>query len=137
MCETLALWYINLCVIHICSYLSTEFILHSLFPYPQILSPVHVFTPLSTYFILLSTNLISLSTYFTPLSTDFILLSTSPPSYLRLDPCLECLDEIAKVSASWLILNSKRNTQNISSSASLCLSRLLVYMCRVREKCTD
>lgn len=60
-----------------------------------------------------------------------------PPSYLRLDPCLECLDEIAKVSASWLILNSKRNTQNISSSASLCLSRLLVYMCRVREKYTD
>lgn len=95
------------------------------------------FTPLSTYFILLSTNLISLSTYFTPLSTDFILLSTSPPSYLRLDPCLECLDEIAKVSASWLILNSKRNTQNISSSASLCLSRLLVYMCQVREKYTD
>lgn len=95
------------------------------------------FTPLSTYFILLSTNLISLSTYFTPLSTDFILLSTSPPSYLRLDPCLEYLDEIAKVSASWLILNSKRNTQNISSSASLCLSRLLVYMCRVREKYTD
>lgn len=131
-------------------HLFINLILSSLFEYPiciaavissqsllsTVNSPIHrlyplstYFTPLSTYFILLSTNLISLSTYFTPLSTDFILLSTSPPSYLRLDPCLECLDEIAKVSASWLILNSKRNTQNISSSASLCLSRLLVYMC--------
>ena len=44
-------------------------------------------------------------------------ISINLTSYLRLDPCLECLDERAKVSASWLSLDSKKEDSKISYQA--------------------